>query len=420
MKVGYRSAVALCCAIGLLAAAPAAIAAEEPPAAEGEPASPLATMPGMPAATDNQDESTDGRGQQAPDDQDESTDGRGQQANGNKDAAKNSDDAEENYNPAESENLRGDRSGAGQGIDEAKARKAAELAVNKARIKLEKARATYRLDQLAAKQVNERSERWAKRAAESRRDMGNIARAAYTSGGDDLNLLATLLAAESPQEVLSGAGTAAAVAGYKHEEWLKALRAQERANDLATEAEDILDRSRNRLDRAKANVAAALELAESVNLEIAPTKKVPPVDLETKSDWVFPTGKGKISSQAGMRLHPILRYVRCHAGADITAPSGTPIFAVDDGIVLKAGSNGGYGNYTLITHGKGLSSAYAHQQVLLVKTGDRVRRGQLIGEVGSTGLSTGAHLHFEAKYHGKAYDPRGWLEDAPELRVPAC
>jgi murein DD-endopeptidase MepM/ murein hydrolase activator NlpD len=409
VKVGYRSAVALCCAIGLLGATPAAVAAEDPAATDNEASSPLTTLPGTPVAPEEPASAAD---------QDKPATGQSQQ--GDDKEADNTDQPESEHSPAEAENHRGNKVDSGSGINEAQARKAAELAVNKARIKLEKARATYRLDQLAAKKVHERSERLAKSAATSRRDMGNIARAAYTSGGDDLNLLATLLAAESPQEVFSGAGTAAAVAGYKHEEWLRALQAQERAEDLAAEADDILDRSRRRLERAKADVDAAIELAESVDLEIAPTKKVPPVDLETKSDWVFPTGKGKISSQAGMRLHPILRYVRCHAGADITAPSGTPIFAVDDGIVLQAGSNGGYGNYTLIAHGKGLSSAYAHQQVLLVKAGDRVRRGQLIGEVGSTGLSTGAHLHFEAKYHGKAYDPRGWLEDAPELRVPAC
>ena len=135
---------------------------------------------------------------------------------------------------------------------------------------------------------------------------------------------------------------------------------------------------------------------------------------------MFPTAVGKIDSNAGMRMHPILGYMRCHAGADISAPTGTAIYAVDDGVVLSAGVNGGYGNFTLIAHGDGLTSAYAHQNVLLVKPGDRVARGQHIGEVGSTGLSTGPHLHFEASYHQVPYNPRGWLEDQPLLRVPAC
>lgn len=409
MKYGYRGAAAICCAIGLLAAAPASLAAEDTTPTDTESAAPLTTLPGMPSSPKSAEPTVPA---------DEAKNGKESSEDGEQ--ADSAEGKDEKHNPAEAEDYRDDVSAKQQRIDEARARKAAETAVNKARIQLEKVRAKYRLDQLSAKKVHEKSKRLAKQAAAARRDMGNIARAAYTNGGDDLNLLATLLAAESPQEVLSGADTAAAVAGYKHEEWLRALKAQKQADELAKEAEDLLDRSRERLARAKEDVALALELAESVSLEIAPTKKVPPVDLETKSDWIFPTGKGKISSQAGMRLHPILRYVRCHAGADITAPSGTPIFAVDDGIVLKAGSNGGYGNYTLIAHGKGLSSAYAHQQVLLVEAGDQVRRGQLIGEVGSTGLSTGAHLHFEAKYHGKAYDPRGWLEDSPELRVPAC
>ena len=301
-----------------------------------------------------------------------------------------------------------------------KARKAAEMAVTKARIKVEKVRAQYRISKFEAKRMAKRSRELSELAEQLRRDMGNLARAAYSSGGEDLNLLATMLAAETPQEVLSGAETAATVAGYKTIRWERVLKTQAKAEEIAKKASGMVSTSKAKLDDAEKELAEATELAEAVDLVIEPTKKTPPVDLSTKSDWVFPTGKGKITSEAGMRLHPILRYVRCHAGADITAPGGTPIFAVDDGIVLQAGSNGGYGNYTLIAHRKGLSSAYAHQQLILVEPGDQVTRGQLIGEVGSTGLSTGAHLHFEALYHGKPYNPRGWLEDKPEMRIPAC
>ena len=125
--------------------------------------------------------------------------------------------------------------------------------------------------------------------------------------------------------------------------------------------------------------------------------------------WVFPVSGAAIGSEAGWRLHPILGYTRCHAGADIGASSGTPIKAVDGGEVISAGWNGGYGNYTTISHGNGLTSSYAHQSSIRVSSGQRVSRGQVIGYVGSTGLSSGPHLHFEARVYGQPHNPRGWL-----------
>jgi murein DD-endopeptidase MepM/ murein hydrolase activator NlpD len=305
-------------------------------------------------------------------------------------------------------------------IEAAKAQEAARTAVAEARVALEKVRAEQRLQKIAVRKLVRKSQRAARRAAHARRDMGNMARAAYSSGNDDLNLLAALLQAKSPQEVLSGAESAARIAGHKDVQWRRALRLQEKSDRLAEQAQAVLDRSSRRLTNAESSLEEALALAAAVDLALAPPADVPPVDLTTKSDWVFPSATGQIGSEAGMRMHPILHYVRCHEGADISAPAGTPIYAVDDGVVLSAGVNGGYGNFTLIAHGNGMTSGYAHQQLMLVKAGDRVARGQLIGEVGTTGLSTGAHLHFEARYHGVPYNPRGWLEDKPELRVPVC
>ena len=125
--------------------------------------------------------------------------------------------------------------------------------------------------------------------------------------------------------------------------------------------------------------------------------------------WVFPVSGAAIGSEAGWRLHPILGYTRCHAGADIGARSGSPIKAVDGGTVISAGWNGGYGNYTTISHGSGLTSSYAHQSSMRVSSGQRVSRGQVIGYVGSTGLSSGPHLHFEARIYGQPHNPRGWF-----------
>lgn len=306
------------------------------------------------------------------------------------------------------------------GVAKEQAQEAAREAVAEARVTYEKALAQHRLNKAKIARLKQDAARAQRRAAKARREMGNMARLAYTAGDSDLNLVAALLDSQSPQEILSGAGAAARVASHKEGQWLAATELQGKADSLAAAAKELAVESADKLAAAEQALADAMDVARSVDLAIEPPKKVPPVDLTTKSDWVFPTASGSITSEAGMRMHPILGYTRCHAGADISAGSGTAIYAVDDGVVLTAGVNGGYGNYTLIAHGKALTSAYAHQQLILVKPGDRVTRGQLIGEVGTTGLSTGAHLHFEAAHHGVPYDPRGWLEDLPERRVPAC
>ncbi len=108
---------------------------------------------------------------------------------------------------------------------------------------------------------------------------------------------------------------------------------------------------------------------------------------------------GRMSSQFGMRRHPILGYMRMHSGIDYAASYGSPIVAVSDGIVSYAGRHGGHGKYVRIEHGGGLGSGYAHMSSIAVDPGSRVRAGQVIGYVGSTGLSTGPHLHFEV-YRG--------------------
>ncbi len=114
---------------------------------------------------------------------------------------------------------------------------------------------------------------------------------------------------------------------------------------------------------------------------------------------------GRISSRYGMRRHPILGYRRMHSGLDFRARHGTPIYAATDGTVNFSGRNGGYGNFVRIRHGGGLSTGYAHMSRIAVRNGEQVRRGQVIGYVGSTGLSTGPHLHYEMYRNGKKIDP---------------
>lgn len=114
---------------------------------------------------------------------------------------------------------------------------------------------------------------------------------------------------------------------------------------------------------------------------------------------------GGITSGFGMRRHPILGYSRMHSGLDFKASYGTPIYAVTDGTVAFAGRKGGYGNFVQINHGGGLASGYGHMSRFAVSSGTRVRRGQIIGYVGSTGLSTGPHLHYELYRGGRAVNP---------------
>lgn len=115
--------------------------------------------------------------------------------------------------------------------------------------------------------------------------------------------------------------------------------------------------------------------------------------------------QGRITSGYGPRRHPILGFVRMHKGLDIGAPYGTPIRAALDGVVTFAGRNAGYGNFVKLGHSGGLATGYGHMSRIYVRPGTRVAQGQLIGAVGSTGLSTGAHLHYELWRNGAAINP---------------
>lgn len=118
---------------------------------------------------------------------------------------------------------------------------------------------------------------------------------------------------------------------------------------------------------------------------------------------------GRIGDTFGMRFHPILHVYRPHKGLDFAAPSGTPIRAADRGVVIFSGWFGSFGKVVIIDHGGDLSTLYAHASRLVVDRGQTVERGQLIAYVGTTGLSTGAHLHFEVHKNGTAVNPLGYL-----------
>ncbi len=114
---------------------------------------------------------------------------------------------------------------------------------------------------------------------------------------------------------------------------------------------------------------------------------------------------GSITSGFGYRMHPILQRVKFHTGVDISAPNGTPILAAADGVVIMAGWRRGYGNTVVIDHGGGVSTLYAHCSSIECSIGQIVKRGQKIARVGSTGFSTGPHLHFERRENGTPINP---------------
>ncbi len=114
---------------------------------------------------------------------------------------------------------------------------------------------------------------------------------------------------------------------------------------------------------------------------------------------------GAITSSFGMRRHPLLGYMRMHSGLDFHAGYGEPIYAVTDGVIAFAGRKGGYGNYIEIAHAGNLTTGYGHMSRFATSSGQRVRQGQIIGYIGSTGLSTGPHLHYEMRRGGIAINP---------------
>ncbi|MGF1935819.1 MAG: murein hydrolase activator EnvC family protein [Nostoc sp. ChiQUE02] len=157
---------------------------------------------------------------------------------------------------------------------------------------------------------------------------------------------------------------------------------------------------------------------ESKNLEILIQQKVAEAQAKTNSRTsIIIRGTGVMaypsdastSSPFGWRIHPILGYRRFHAGLDFAASYGSKIRAADSGRVIFAGWYGGYGRAVIIDHGNGMTTLYGHTSELYVSEGQAVERGQAIAAVGSTGFSTGPHLHFEVRRNGTPVDPANYL-----------
>ncbi|MBZ6378321.1 MULTISPECIES: M23 family metallopeptidase [Pacificimonas] len=125
---------------------------------------------------------------------------------------------------------------------------------------------------------------------------------------------------------------------------------------------------------------------------------------------VLPVSEFRFTSEYGRRVDPFRRRAAMHQGLDMAAPHGTAIRSSAPGKVVKAGWAGGYGKMVEIDHGNGITSRYAHMSRILVSPGDRVSAGESIGKMGSTGRSTGSHLHFEIRVDGRAVDPMPYFE----------
>jgi len=154
-------------------------------------------------------------------------------------------------------------------------------------------------------------------------------------------------------------------------------------------------------------------------LDMALTRRT---GLEASLPTVTPVNYPYLSSSFGWRRHPITGRHVMHEGLDFSAPTGTPIHAASGGVVTWAASKSGYGKMVEINHGNGLVTRYAHASKVMVKRGDLVEKGQLIAKVGSTGQSTGPHLHFEVRMAGHPLDPTLFLarpDPSPSLMADA-
>ena len=194
------------------------------------------------------------------------------------------------------------------------------------------------------------------------------------------------------------------------EEQQKALQKSLQAYQMDTVSDQIAEQSRKEAAAAAAAAAAAKKKGGSSSSSSGSSAGNLSSATLTSGTFTWPLpGYTNNSSAYGWRVHPIYGTRKFHKGEDIPAPTGTPIVAAASGTVTTAGWVSGYGNYTVINHGGGVMTAYGHQSAIHVSVGQRVTAGQTIGLVGSTGNSTGPHLHFEVYVNGSTQNPMSYF-----------
>ncbi|MBQ9931191.1 MAG: peptidoglycan DD-metalloendopeptidase family protein [Firmicutes bacterium] len=301
-----------------------------------------------------------------------------------------------------------------------------EVSVKAAQVDLEIAQANL---QAAAEDLNEQDY-----------DMSQRIRSMYKSG--DMTILEVLLGSANITDFMTNLDMAQRIyendvailedLGIRYEKLEDERNAvEERKNNLAVLKSSLesqyekektdqaaLKVSKTQVQDMKAAVAdnndALEEMIDALNEE-ANALKAEILKLQGNGDYVggellWPTSAGtRVSSPFGYRIHPILKTKKLHTGIDIAIGSNSNVRAANTGTVIKAQYSGGYGYMVMIDHGGGIVTLYAHNNKLLVSKGDIVDRGQEIAKSGSTGMSTGPHLHFEVRLNGEYVDPMDYL-----------
>ena len=206
---------------------------------------------------------------------------------------------------------------------------------------------------------------------------------------------------------------------------------QEAAKAQQMAAQDELKAQEDEVDKLIAEISAHEDLLEEMEEELNKAAKALDAQIKAKEReyaaqvanvpsesgylWPLPGGYNTISSLAGGRIHPVTGKPGNHAGIDIPAPSGTNIYAAKSGVVIHAakgtGSSWSYGNYVIVSHSDGTSTLYAHMSRIGCKEGQTVKQGDVVGYVGTTGRSTGNHLHFEVRSGSTRKDPVNYFKD---------
>jgi murein DD-endopeptidase MepM/ murein hydrolase activator NlpD len=221
------------------------------------------------------------------------------------------------------------------------------------------------------------------------REMGNIEKVLQNLQATDDNLYRTIFAAEPvPASVREGG-----MGGIKRYEELNGFSNSE----LVVETARRLDRIRKKIDVQSKSYDELIALAKTKENMLRCMPAIQPISNKDLK---------RTASGFGMRIHPIYKIPKFHAGMDFTAPTGTDIFVTGDGVVeLVKSDKTELGNHIVIDHGFGYETVYAHLDGFNVRQGQKVRRGDIIGYVGSTGRSVAPHLHYEVRLNGVAVDP---------------
>ena len=191
------------------------------------------------------------------------------------------------------------------------------------------------------------------------------------------------------------------------EERYPKLYMQNQAGVSNTDALALLQDVSNKANQLIVRLSAQSHSFDTI-AEIAQRKS----DMLTSIPAIRPLkGVKTISSGFGGRYHPILKTIRMHTGVDLSAPKGTPVYATADGVVSREKGGSGYGIVVILNHGYSYQTLYAHLSKKVVKPGQKVKRGQLIGYVGNTGLSFGTHLHYEVIKNGVKVNPVHYFFD---------